>query len=63
MKPVKDTYIFENPDSSYSALATNTWMDHFKIFTLVEIMRQCDEKEFCEVLNRLKNSPMYTSQS
>ena len=38
MKPVKDTYIFKNPDSSYSALATNTWTDHFKIFTLVEIM-------------------------
>ena len=33
MKPVKDTYIFKNPDSSYSALATNTWIDHFKIFT------------------------------
>ena len=56
MKPVKDTYIFKNPDSSYSALATNTWTDHFKIFTLVEIMRQCDEKEFCEVLNRLRKA-------
>ena len=39
----------------YSALATNTWTDHFKIFTLVEIMR-CDEKEFCEVLNRLRKA-------
>ena len=39
MKPVKDAYIFKNPDCSYSALATNTWTDHFKIFTLVEIMR------------------------
>ena len=56
MKPVKDTYIFKNPDSSYSALATNTWTDHFKIFTLVEIMRQCNEKEFCEVLNRLRKA-------
>ena len=28
----------------------------FKIFTLVEIMRQCDEKEFCEVLNRLRKA-------
>ena len=44
MKPVKDTYIFKNPNAGYSALATNTWMDHFKIFTLVESMRQCDEK-------------------
>ena len=63
MKPVKDTYIFKNPDSGYSALATNTWTDHFKIFTLVEIMNKCDEKEFCEVLNRLRKSPMYASQS
>ena len=56
MKPVKDTYIFKNPDSSYSALATNTWTDHFKIFTLVEIMRECDEKKFCEVINRLRKA-------
>ena len=46
MKPVIDTYIFKNPDSSYSALATNTWTYQFKIFILVEIMRQHDEKEF-----------------
>ena len=59
MKPVKDTYIFTNPDSSYSALATNTWTDHFKTFTLVEMMRQCDEKEFCEVLNRLKKPDVH----
>ena len=56
MKPVKDTYIFKNPGSSYSALATNTWTDDFKIFKLVEIMRQCNEKEFCEVLNRLRKA-------
>ena len=55
-KPVKDTYIFKNPDSSYSALASNTWTDHFKIFTLVDIMRQHDEKEFCEVLNKLRKA-------
>ena len=30
MKPVKDTYIFKNPDSGNSALATSTWTDHFK---------------------------------
>ena len=30
--------------------------DHFKIFTLVEMMRQCDEKGFCELLNRLKKA-------
>ena len=56
MKPVKNTYIFKNPGSGYSALARSTWTDHFKIFTLVEIMRKHDEKEFCEVLNRLQKS-------
>ena len=56
IKPVKDTYILKNPDSGYSALATNTWTDHFKIFTLVEIMRQHDENEFCEVLHRLRKA-------
>ena len=56
MKPAKGTYIFKNQDSGYSALATNTWTDHFKIFALVEIMRQHDEKEFCEVLNRLRKA-------
>ena len=56
MKPVKDTYIFKYPGSGYSALPTNTWTDHFRIFTLVEIMRQHDENEFCEVLNRLRKA-------
>ncbi|XP_078342943.1 uncharacterized protein LOC144628684 [Oculina patagonica] len=54
LKPVFDKWIFENSTDSYSALATNIWQEHFKMFELSEIMRQKDDKEFAELLNRLR---------
>lgn len=35
-------------------LATNLWTDLFKMFELTEIMRQKDDKDFAELLNRLR---------
>ncbi|KAL9956638.1 hypothetical protein ACROYT_G038144 [Oculina patagonica] len=54
LKPVFDKWIFENSTDSYSALATNIWQEHFKMYELSEIMRQKDDKEFAELLNRLR---------
>ena len=45
---------FENSKDAYSALATNIWQEHFKMYELSEIMRQKDEREFAELLNRLR---------
>ena len=54
MRPVKDSYIFRNSVHHYSPMAPNIWCSHFKMFSLTDIMRQKDEKQFCEVLNRLR---------
>ena len=48
-KPVFDKSIFENSESAYSALATNIWQEHFKMYELSEIMRQKGDKEFAEL--------------
>ncbi len=54
LKPVFDKWIFEGPQSAYSDLATNLWLDYFNLFELTEIMRQKDDKEFAQLLNRLR---------
>ena len=54
LKPVFDKWIFENTNDSYSALATNIWKEYFSLFELTEIMRQKDDKDFAELLNRLR---------
>jgi ATP-dependent DNA helicase PIF1 len=40
LKPVHDSYIFEQPSSSYMPLATNLWHEHFQMYELKQIMRQ-----------------------
>ena len=54
LKPVFDKWIFENSKDDYSALAMNIWQEQFKMFELTEIMRQKDDREFAELLNRLR---------
>ena len=53
VKPVMDVYIFKNSGKCYTALAPNVWCDNFKIYSLTEILRQKEEKKFCEILNCL----------
>ena len=53
VQPVMDDYIFKDVDNSEdSILAQNLWQEHFKMFELLEIMRQRGSKEFAEMLNR-----------
>lgn len=54
LKPVMDGWIFSQPCQNYGPLATNLWRDNFQMFELTEIMRQKDDKEFAEILNRLR---------
>ena len=54
LKPAFDNWIFNNPNHGYGDLATNIWNEYFTLFELTEIMRQKDDKEFAELLNRLR---------
>ena len=54
MAPVRDSYVFKENFKDYGPPSTNLLKDHFYIYTLTEIMQQKDEKQFCEVLNRLR---------
>ena len=54
LKPVFDNWIFNNTNHGYGDLATNIWNEYFTLFELTEIMRQKDDKEFAELLNRLR---------
>ncbi|VDI33111.1 Hypothetical predicted protein [Mytilus galloprovincialis] len=54
LKPVMDSYIFQPPKSGYMPLAINLWEDLFCMTELTIIMRQRENKEFAELLNRLR---------
>ena len=54
LKPVFDKWIFKNSQSGYDEFATNFWTEYFTLFELTEIMRQKDDKEFAQLLNRLR---------
>ena len=54
LHPVMDRWIFKQPQNDYSILAPNVWTDHFKLYELTQIMRQKDDREFAELLNRLR---------
>ena len=54
LKPVMGQFIFEDYSSDYGPLANNLWKDNIRIFELIEIMRQKDDKLFAELLNRLR---------
>ena len=55
LQPVMDGHVFKDlSDNEYGPLAPNLWQKHFKMFELTEIMRQRENKEFAEILNRLR---------
>ncbi|MCG8077483.1 MAG: AAA family ATPase [Candidatus Thiodiazotropha taylori] len=54
LKPVFDAWIFENLHQDYGPLASNLWTENFRVFHLVQIMRQKDSEEFAILLNRLR---------
>ena len=54
LRPVGDVWIFENSSNDYSSLAPNLWQAYFNMFELTEIMRQKDDAQFAELLNRIR---------
>ena len=54
LKPVFDQWIFENSRDGYTALATNLWQQYFQMSELSEVMRQREDKDFVEILNRIR---------
>ena len=54
LKPVGDRLVFLDLKEGATALAPNSWKDHFKIYELVDIMRQKDDLKFAQLLNRLR---------
>ena len=63
MAPVRDSYVFKDDFKDYGSLSPNLWKDHFYIYALTEIMHQKDEKQFCEVLNRLRIGELMESDN
>ena len=54
LPPVREKWIFETNDSGLSSLELNPWIEYFELYELTEIMRQRDEKDFAELLNRMR---------
>ena len=48
LKPVGDRLVFRNLDEDAKSLAPNSWKYHFKIYELVDIMRQKDDLKFAQ---------------
>lgn len=58
LKPVFDGWIFEDQSKGIAALAPNLWKELFKMHELTEIMRQKDDMEFAQLLNRLRENEL-----
>ena len=58
LKPVSGDWIFNDLTRDATSLASNLWKEHFHIFELTEIMRQKDDMEFAELLNRLRQNSL-----
>lgn len=54
LKPVMDNWVFSNACNEYGIIASNLWQDNFKLFELKTIMRQKEDTQFAEMLNRLR---------
>ena len=58
LMPVGDSWIFNDLRRGSAALAPNLWKEHFKMYELVDIMRQKDDMFFAELLNRLRHNEL-----
>ncbi|XP_069139395.1 uncharacterized protein [Argopecten irradians] len=58
LSPVGDSWIFKDLSCPGQGLAKNLWKEHFTMFELTEIMRQKDDIEFSELLNRLRHNQL-----
>lgn len=54
LRPVFDGWIFDDLNKGITALAPNLWKESFQMHELKDIMRQKDDLEFANILNRLR---------
>ena len=58
LKPVGYKLICLDLEKGASSLARNLWKELFKMYELVDIMRQKDDLDFAHLLNRLRLNEM-----
>ena len=58
LKPVSGDWIFNNSKKGAESLSLNLWKEYFTMFELTEIMRQKDDLDFAELLNRLRHNSL-----
>ena len=58
LMPVCDKWIFSDLSKGASALAYNLWKDYFRLYELIDIMRQKDDTDFAQLLNRLRQNEL-----
>ena len=58
LKPIGDKLICLDLEKGTSSLARNLWKELFKMYELVDIMRQKDDLDFAYLLNRLRLNEM-----
>ena len=58
LQPVADSWIFQDLSKNASVFSPNLWKEHFKMFELTEIMRQKDDHNFAQMLNRLRTNDL-----
>ena len=58
LKPVSGDWIFNDLKHDAAALSRNLWKELFTMFDLTQIMRQKDDLEFAELLNRLRTNSL-----
>ncbi|XP_052095177.1 uncharacterized protein LOC127730440 [Mytilus californianus] len=58
LQPVFDSWIFNDLSKGLTALAPNYWKLFFSFHELTEIMRQKDDLEFAQLLNRLRQNQL-----
>ena len=60
LPPVAKSYVFEHPNDSYAKLQDPLWYQ-FKLAELNQIMRQKDDAEFAQLLNRVRTATCTTN--
>ncbi|XP_061173328.1 uncharacterized protein LOC133182501 [Saccostrea echinata] len=58
LTPIMDGWIFQDLKQNAQALACNLWKENFTLFELDEVMRQKNDLEFAQLLNRLRHNEM-----
>lgn len=62
LKPVMDSWIFSQQRKGLESIGTNLWQEYFTIFELDEILRQKNDLEFAQLLNRMREGNQLVPQ-